>query len=193
MTRLWQRRLSFGPGLLALGLALAGCGGEEGLTEVVIVVDSDLEVPFDIDGLRVTVSRGSDALQATGGLGPGQPPLPRTVSVVNESPTLGPFDARVELTRGGRLVVERLARFTFEAGARRRLTLIVPGACADVSCTEGQTCAPLGATNVVDCQDPSVTLSPFAGAGQPIVAAPLDAAPLDAAALDAAALDGGVP
>ena len=161
--------------LLPALLLVAACG-DDALTEVVIVVNSDLDVPFEIDGLRVTVSRGGDALQAVGGLGPGQPPFPRSVSVVNDSPSLGPFEARVQLTRGGATVVERLARFTFEAGARRRLDLVVPGACIDIDCESDETCGPLCDTNVVGCQDPAVDLAPFASSGLPLRAEPsLDA------------------
>ncbi|MEM1414635.1 MAG: hypothetical protein AAGH15_07035 [Myxococcota bacterium] len=157
--------------VLVMALCLASCGDDgPPLTEVVLSINTDLETPFEVDGIRVMVSRmGVDEMMAVGTLGPGQPRLPRTVSLVHEGGRLGPFEARIQLTRGGGVVIERVVRFTFVERASLRLNVILAGACIDIFCSDAEeSCGPIGDTNVVGCQSIDVPLQQLDGSASPL-------------------------
>ncbi len=78
-----KMRMTFG---IALAVLLgAGCG--EDLTEILVVVDSNLGVPGEIDTVRIDVSGTAGGPQtSTGRLSGGTDPrgLPRTVALVHD-------------------------------------------------------------------------------------------------------------
>lgn len=119
-------------------LLVVGCTD---LTEILVVVRSDLAVPSEIDGLRVEVT-GSERMSATGTFeGPGARGFPRTVGVVRSGGSNGPITIRAVGLLDGAEVVERSAVTSFLDGQTRVLTLQLNRACISQTCPGGQTCA----------------------------------------------------
>lgn len=157
------------PTLLALALAAscsASCGGDSTLTEVVIVVDSDLDVPGDIDEIFIEVTSPRGELQTSSApLGAGQPRLPRTLGMIHEGGRLGPFTVRVLARDAGGTRVSRTARFSFEQGESRRLRVFLPASCVAVTCDTDQTCSESGCAGI-DVPE----LEPWTGSVAPLLA-----------------------
>lgn len=123
---------------IAASIALCtSCGGD--LTEILVVVDSDLAVPDALDGLRVEVS-GVESMSADGSLRSNAIPLPRTVGVVHRGGELGPIEVRAIGTLGGVEVVRATAITSFIRGRTLVLPLFLSRSCARVSCGNAETC-----------------------------------------------------
>ncbi|MCB9594069.1 MAG: hypothetical protein H6719_15150 [Sandaracinaceae bacterium] len=121
----------------ALSIALTfGCQSE--LTEIVVVVDSDLAVPGELDAVEVSVT-GSMVMTASGSLS--EQPLPRSVGLVHGGGSLGPITIRAIGTQGGATVTEAVARTSFVRGRTLVLPLVLERRCRGVSCAADQTCA----------------------------------------------------
>jgi hypothetical protein len=70
-------------------VALAGCGGESPPTEVVVVLQSDLVIPSETDGIQMSVSAGAAA------------PIPSGAQSINEGASLrGDFPVSLAFTAG---------------------------------------------------------------------------------------------
>jgi len=138
-----------------LGVALAfpviGSCSEDSLTEIVVMVDSDLSVPSEIDEVRVDVSGVvGGPRQSSGSLtGAGASPLPRTVGLVHEGGPLGPVEVRATALRAGTEVLSREARVSFIQGRTVVLRLELLRSCIGVSCPAEQTCAASACRSVV--------------------------------------------
>ncbi len=118
---------------LALALALlvlpTGCATDP--TQVSIVVDSDLDVPGDLDALVIEVTSPSGAMQsATADLETQS--LPASLTVVTRE--AGEHVARISGRRGNGNVVVTTARFTPEPNRARQVSVTLYEACIDVSC-----------------------------------------------------------
>ena len=113
---------------------LLGCSGE--LTEILVVVDSDLAVA-ELDAIEVRVT-GSQTMSASGSLTGA--PLPRTVGVVHSGGALGPIEVRVVGSLGGSPVVEAVASTSFLRGRTLVLPVFLGRNCRMVTCGDGQTC-----------------------------------------------------
>ena len=139
-----MRRSFLAPVVLAMVLcsAVLGCGGDaEPVTELLVVVDSDLPVPAELDAVRVEVT-GAMAASATGSLtGPGATPLPRTVGLVHRGGALGPIEVNVVGTRGGTEVIRARAITSFVSGRTLILPMMLARTCAGVTCGAGRTCS----------------------------------------------------
>ena len=74
--------------LLALSLLVLGaCGAESAPTQIIVEVDSDLNIPAELE--RVTVSvEGAEATSASADLT--RTPLPRTLGLIHTGGPLGP-------------------------------------------------------------------------------------------------------
>jgi hypothetical protein len=172
---------------LLLGLLLGACTASR--TEVVLVVDTDLQGTGGIDNIVVEVTNpGSIVTRSTARLGAGEPPLPRTLGLVHEDGPLGPFFVRVIGKIGSAERVERVARFTFQDGCTLVLRIDLVAACEGVVCAAGQTCAPGGCRSVDVGELPEWT-------GSLPAALPFDAGvrPTDAGRVDAGPRDAGTP
>lgn len=131
------------------GLA-AGCSASR--TEVIIVTDSDLAVPGELDEVIVVATSPEGRTQmARAGLGMGNLPLPRTLTLAHETGALGPFRVVASGRRGGAVVVTREAEFTFQRGRSLRLDIELLAACVTTTCGADETCARGG------CRDVTVT------------------------------------
>lgn len=108
-------------------LSLACSGGE--LTELLVVVDSDLSVPGELDGVRVTAT-GAEAMSAAGAITSDEP-LPRTVGIVHREGMLGPVEVTVVGTQGGDDVVQARVTTSFVQGKTLVLPVFLSRRCAD--------------------------------------------------------------
>jgi alpha-tubulin suppressor-like RCC1 family protein len=145
----------------AAAALIAGCEGE--LTEILVVVDSDLAVPGEIDAVRIEVMSGpaAPAQTSTGILGvPRMPSLPRTLALVHKGGPLGPIEVRAQVLQGPTVVVERRARVSFVQGEVRVLRLNLDRDCEGMMCGAGMTCA-AGVCRSIDV--PASELPPWTG------------------------------
>ncbi len=122
------------------GLALLALACNEP-TQLFVVVQSDMDVPAELDAVRIEVT-GSETMTASGSLsGSRAVPLPRTVGVVQTGGELGPLTVRAVGSLRGTDVVERVARTSFLPGETRVLTLGLSRGCVGAVCGAGQTCS----------------------------------------------------
>jgi hypothetical protein len=139
-------------GLLALAASSLGCGGP--VTEIVVVVDTDLTAPADFDALMVQLDSGfgeNNVAFAT------NVRFPATLGLIPEHEGNAPFDLSVTLTSSGLLAVKRSAsEVRFVKGETRMLFVGLSRTCQcqGTSCPDPRT-APLCARLV----DPP--LAPF--------------------------------
>jgi hypothetical protein len=131
--------------LVLVAVALVGCGDA---TEVLVVTDSDLSIPAEIDTLEtVVVSPGGVMQRSTADLS--AQGFPRTLSLVHEGDgALGPYDVSVSGRLGGSVIVSRQAAFTFVEGERRVLVMHLVGSCRTNSCSGAQTCTENGCQSI---------------------------------------------
>jgi hypothetical protein len=123
-------------------LVVSGCA--EDRTEVIVVVDSDIRVPDDMDEIVVEAEGPeSDTFlrRAVAALGEDEPPLPRTLGLVHQGGPLGPFSVEVLGKRGGGTVVRRSAEVYFQPQRTLVLPLHLIRACQGVVCPFEETCA----------------------------------------------------
>ncbi len=133
MTELTKRLVA----LAALALA-ASCSND--LTQLVVVVDSDLAVPGELDHVAVMVTVGSRTQTAEGVIRSASE-LPQIVNLVHREGPLGPVDVRATGTHLGTGVIVREARAFFVSGETRVLRIELDRACIGVTCGAGMTCA----------------------------------------------------
>lgn len=128
--------------LLALGLGAWACGADsEPLTEIVVVVDSDLEIPGELDAIEIAVSGSEGMPSASAALSGGD--LPRSLGLVHSGGPLGPVWVEARGLLGGALVVQRTAEVEFVRDRTLQLQLMLERACAERAepCPESETCA----------------------------------------------------
>ncbi len=141
--------------LLAAGLALAGCAE---LTEVLVVIDTDLAVPAELDELRVDVIGPDGVARRSEGRLSGPDELPRTLALVHRGGALGPVSVTVTGIAAGSNVVQRRARFDFVPGETRVLRMTLLGACAATRCVGDVTCGENGCRPILV---PAEELEPY--------------------------------
>lgn len=118
-------------------VALCACSSDP--TQVIIVVDTDLSIPGELESVRITV-RGPDGETQVveGALDPMEP---RTLAQTHTGGPLGPFQATVEGLVGGIVVLERRATFEFQPGRRLTLPMHLVRSCIGASCVAEETCS----------------------------------------------------
>src|SRR5688572_13527868 len=89
--------------LIASLLLGAGPGCSQTPTEVVLIVDSDLAVPGEIDGVEIVVlgPGGGTTTLRTDLRAEGAPRFPLTVGLEPEGDVLGPVEVTATARRGG--------------------------------------------------------------------------------------------
>jgi hypothetical protein len=127
-------------------LALLACSEEaRPRTELVVVVDSDLTVPDQLDEVVIAAQGpGSTSHEASAALGDGEPRLPRYLTFDHQKGPLGPIAVTVSGKRRGQTVLTREADVSFVAGRTLVLPLHLAQRCVDVSCERGESCAENG-------------------------------------------------
>jgi alpha-tubulin suppressor-like RCC1 family protein len=137
----------------ALALALVSCGGS-GPTEVVLVVDTDLVIPDEIDRIEISLSgsSGTPTNVVADLTDPGTPDLPLTLTTFS---TLGSGDLAITVI--GRLMGAEVtrweARTSFVGGETRMLRAILAARCLAITCDPGQTCDEAGCRAVAIASD----------------------------------------
>ncbi|MDQ3037596.1 MAG: MopE-related protein, partial [Myxococcota bacterium] len=166
-------------GAIALCVSMSSSCGTP-LTQIVLVVESELSVPIEIDRLEVIVlgPSGERTRAETDLLEGDAPSPPYTLGITPAGTRLAPVHIRVVATRHGNLVVERVVRTEFQWGRSVELVIRLERQCAIVRCVVDATCS--GG----QCLDPYVAserLPPFRGVlrppdpGPPCTGAPGDA------------------
>ena len=140
---------------LAMASWFAACGGGTSpLTQIVVLVDSDLSVPSELDALSIEVVTGT-ASPVTASVQLRVQPLPGSVGLVHSSGPLGPVKILVRGLLNGSPVVERLAVVSFEPDKTLLLRMPLSRAClntgmtacgAELTCDLGQCVKPEVAT-----------------------------------------------
>lgn len=126
--------------LLLSVACLAACSGP---TQLVVVVDTNLEVPSEIDTVEVIIT-DPDGLQTVvpqSVSGPGDPGFPLTISVSPESDRLGPISVAAIGRLGGVEVVRVTAtELALLPGESRTLHLLLLRSCVGRMCPPDRTC-----------------------------------------------------
>ncbi len=146
---------------VVLACALAGCATPE-LTELLVVIDTDLEVPAQLAAVRMRIV-GPDGEEkvasADFGVGDARPAL---LALVHRGGELGPFTIEVRgESAAGELTAERSAIVSFVAGEVRVLSMHLLASCVGVSCSEDETCGEGGCRSRRVAED---ELEPWEGA-----------------------------
>lgn len=179
--------------LLVALLCLCACQSETvARTELLLVVDTDLRVPEQLDRLEVHVEGPSGVAQDTSAaLADDDNPLPRSVALVHEGGPLSPVHATVRGLLAGVVVLTREARLSFVEGKTLVLPMHLASRCVGVAC-DGLTCSEAGCTSI-DI-DPS-SLLPYTGQEPRLSPADAGGPDRDAATMevDAAAPDAATP
>ena len=135
-----SRRYRAALALLALLGLQPGCADD--LTQIVLVVESDLEVPEELDGVRITVEGPSaEPIVESYALGPEGLSLPLTQGLRPAGDALGPVRVEVAGLRGEFVVVVQAREATPVAGQTRMLRIMLSASCQSVSCEADETCA----------------------------------------------------
>ena len=155
----------------ALMSSLLSCARDIEPTEIVLVVDSDLAPPLEVDSVDVVVTDAAgEEMPAVAALTNGNPNFPRTLGIYNDGTRLGPYFVVARARLRGAILVERSARFDFVRDRTMRLDLFLPAACQDVRCDAPLTCTEGGVCRSAEAELESwngspagIRLSPDAG------------------------------
>jgi hypothetical protein len=140
---------------LMLAAVSAACGGGTSpLTQIVVVVDSDLSVPSQLDAIRIEVSGGQGAAQTTDASLANQSDLPRSLGLVHSTGELGPVRVRVLGLSSDVSVVERSAVVSFTQDKTVVLRVTLARSCAN---SVGLACGPSKTCDAGRCVDPAVS------------------------------------
>lgn len=190
MTRHRSTHLARVASALVLAASLFGCTTAR--TEILVVTDTDLAVPSELDAFRVEVTGPGGAMQAsTARFGPGDPLPPRTLGLVYDQGRLGPYRVRVQGAHHGGVILERVAKVAFQRGTTLVLRVDLTRDCVGVSCNAEETCAAGVCRPVLVGPD---ELTPFEGqlpgsdAAVPIADG---GSRFDAGSIDGGEIDGG--
>ncbi len=119
------------------------------LTEVTVVVDTDLTVPSEIDEIRMIVDGPSGATKtAIAKLGAGEPRPPRSLALVHEDGPLEPLKVVVQGRLKSKVVLSREASLAFVEGKHVVLLMHLVRACVDMTCADKKTCSERGCVDI---------------------------------------------
>jgi hypothetical protein len=173
--------------VLVLAVVLAACGNDR-VSEVIVIADTDMIVPDEVDTIRMAVTdSGGLRQEAVSDLG-ASAPRPAMLGLVSRDGT-STFFVVVTGERGGVEVVRRTARVTASRGRMVALRMDLWRRCVAATCGADETCGDDGcrATTIAAAElvDWRGAPPPTTDAGIPIDDAALD--PADAAYDDASA------
>ncbi len=143
---------------LALLLTLAFSCGEQELTQLMVVVDTDFDLPEELDELTITVTAPEDFSNNTATAIPREEDLPMRLAVVHRSGPLGPIQVKVDGFLGGLPQIQRRAEVFFVEGEVRVLRMDLLRSCQGVSCSGEEACgAPTCTCGAEGCRPRRVT------------------------------------
>jgi hypothetical protein len=124
-------------------LCALGCGDPE-LTEILVVADTDLEVPGALSGVRFrVVGPNGDEQAAVADFAAGDP-RPAMLALVHRGGPLGPFVVEVIGEGVGDVVVARTAEVSFAPNEVLVLSMHLLASCVSSTCAEDETCGERG-------------------------------------------------
>jgi hypothetical protein len=123
-----------------VGAGVAGCA-ERPLTQLVVVADSDLAIPAQLDAVEIEITPPTGLPVTRSGTLGSATELPATLGIVHRGGPLGPVAIAVRGEFRGLEVVTRLAEVEMVAGRTLVVELSLEAACVAVPCPDGQTCA----------------------------------------------------
>lgn len=167
--------------ILVLAAMTAGCAPP--VTELMVVVGSDLRVPDEIDTIEIQVT---DPARAHGPVIATDPMLPVSLGIVHRAGPLGPVRVEVLALRDGVPVLSRAIETEFVEGEVREVRLDLVRACVAIECPGRETCVVGECVSIVV---PGEDLPPWQGE-RDLDAAPADAV-VDAGGADTSELDAG--
>lgn len=149
-------------GTALAALALGACSASPA-TQLIVVVDTDLAVPAELDRIEVVVRGPGGGEETERATLRDRALLPLTVGVAPSGDALGPVTITASGFLGEGLVVSRTHRVTLIAGETRTLIMHLTAACAsrDEPCPSGETC---GENGCVTSELDASTLPGWAGA-----------------------------
>jgi hypothetical protein len=127
-----------------LVLLLAACSDNVvPITQIIVLVDSDLSVPGELDTLSLDVTGAIDVPPAAADLT--EERLPRSLGLVYSGGPLGPITVKVRGQLADKTVVQRTARVSFQKDKTlvlrmplQRACLTTPACGADLTCNLGE-------------------------------------------------------
>jgi alpha-tubulin suppressor-like RCC1 family protein len=149
---------------LLLSSLCLGCSADQ-LTELIVVVDTDLQVPREVEAVRLVLNAsevGQPMQEATIPLSS----RPVTLGLVHRGGALGPVLVTATGLLASQEILARSARVWFVKEQIRVLRLDLLAACRGVSCAQGQTCRDDGVCHPVDV--PESELGGWSGTAQPL-------------------------
>jgi len=141
---------------VALSFTLMLCACTTPLTEIIVIIDSELDIPADIDDLIITVEGASGLPKGTSArlTGTGSASLPATLGLrAADGNEDGPVSIQVRGRQGGAERIVSRVSTRFIAGQRLLLRIDLSRSCVGIDCTEGDTCR--NGRCVADAIDPS--------------------------------------
>lgn len=139
MPRLPLTGITLAFGVMALGGLAPACGGSP-TTEIVLVIDTNLTIPVDIDHIDVSVA-GSQ-MQPTIGVDlgvAGAPKFPLTLGLTPAG-AAGPVTVTVVGSLQSMPVVQQSVATAFVPGSIRMLRMLLLGSCIGTTCPTDETC-----------------------------------------------------
>ncbi len=124
---------------MVAALAAAGCSVRP-LTQLIVVTDTDLAVPGQIDRVRVTVVAPSGTMHDSVQMLTTPGDLPTTLGVVHRGGPLDPIEVRVVGSHGDTEIVRRSAVTAFIEGRTLVLPIHLQASCVGVVCASAETC-----------------------------------------------------
>ena len=178
---------------VAFMLASAGCSARP-LTQLVVVTESSLDIPSDLDQIEIDITSPSGAMGQRMVAIASRANLPATLGVVHRDGPLGPVHIRVRGLARGMVMVTREADVMLQEGRTLRLDLPLDASCRGVVCPGDQSCA-AGACRMLtiapsELVDFNGTPHSSADAGS-ADAGSVDAGSVDAGSVDAGSVDAG--
>ena len=112
------------------------------LTQIVVVIDSDLHVPDQLDHVQIEISGAKEARVIDAPVDTEEHKLPRSLGLLYSGGPLGPIRVVARGQHGGETVVERMAEVHFEKDRTLKLALPLTRACVELAtpCEVDQTC-----------------------------------------------------
>jgi hypothetical protein len=171
----------------SLLVGLVGCASPA--TQLIVVVDTDLRIPGELDSLEIVVTPEGGEARSREEMLDGSDLGPFTLGIAPSGESLGPIHVEAIGRLGDSLVVERDARVSLVRGETLTLILHLARACIGASCPAGTTCVETG-----ECEDiDAPTILPWTGRPPRLfedAAVPVDGGS-DAGPRDGAIGDGG--
>lgn len=188
-------------GVALVGVVLLLSCGHEPITEVIVIVDTDLSVPSELDSIRITVTHDDGASgEALADLA-ASAPRPAILGLVSRAGE-GVLDVVAVGEHGGREIVRRTARVAFVRGHVVALRMDLWMRCVSRACEAAETCGDSGCRSIEILPEEltewsstgDTALESDAGPDSSSMDASSDAGPVDARPSDAwARADDGPP